>query len=134
MNDMKRRATKRRVIKEPAALMEQLLPGAEHYSSPPPSSWKAWSRPTNPEPIDDAVSALIKKKRAPCLRPRADFAAEGIVCPYWYARAGVVSAITRAGLVTKEAQSFRRDFADKRDKLDLLGKLNSSYHRKFGEN
>src|SRR5215218_2059818 len=85
-------------------LMQRLLPGAEHYLSAPPSSWKAWSRPAHPEPIDDAVAVLINKKRAPRVRQHDSLEESGIFCPFWYARAGVVCSIETANSAMKASE------------------------------
>ena len=88
------------------ALTNRLLPGAEHYALQPPPDWKPWTRPEKREPIDDAIAQLISRRLAPKLKPKA--ALEGITCPFWYARAGVVMAVETALLTAENAEENRR--------------------------
>jgi hypothetical protein len=133
-------AAKRRQIQERIlALRQQLFPeitwpfeavdggrpgrwiGGAGLLSPPPN-WKCWTRPASRAPIDDAVAGL-NKKGAPRLRDRASLEKAGIVCPFWYARAGVILAIETAELARLEVEEARHDREAKLKELDSLIKL-----------
>jgi hypothetical protein len=130
-------AAKRRQIQERSlALRQQLFPeitwpfeavdggrpgrwisGAGLLSPPP--NWKCWTRPASRAPIDDAVAGL-NKKRGPRLLDRASLEKAGIVCPFWYARAGVILALEAAELTNVEADEARRHSKMKLKELDSL--------------
>ena len=111
-----------------SGLTARLLPGAKHYASSPPPNWRCWSRPQEPETIDDAVTELIARRRSPKLKSRAALQAAGIECPYWYARAYVVAAIDTALSTAEEAQDLHsqtkgriRDMLAKRESRSRQG-------------
>ena len=109
----------------------RLLPAAGesevdlHIPQPPPDCWKHWESPktsgvVDREPIDLAVADLIRKRRLPRLRDRAELEALGIPCPYWYAREGVVMALQAAELAALEAADANQGRNGKRQDLDKL--------------
>ena len=100
--------------------------GVPDYSTPPPT-WKCWVSPKRPKPIDTAIMTLIDKKRAPRLRDQASLAASGVPCPYWYARAGIISAIEAAECAAIEASDARRDHKAKVQQLRSLKSVGEKF-------
>ena len=70
---------------------------------------------------------LIDKKRAPRLRDQASLAASGVPCPYWYARAGIISAIEAAECAAIEASDARRDHKAKVQQLRSLKSVGEKF-------
>ena len=88
------------------SLTARLLPGADDYPSKPPPNWKNWTRPEHREPIDEAIAALISRRRPPMLKRQS--VPVWIPCPYWFARAGVVMSVETAILTEDKAAENRR--------------------------
>ena len=59
------------------------------------------------ESIDDAVAKLRDKKQ---MRDKVSLTEAGISCPFWYARAGVVTAFETAHFTAAEAELRRRNY------------------------
>lgn len=98
-------------------LQTRLLGGREPYTTPP-ALWSLWKKPASPEPIDEAVSDLLARARAPFVQARDDLRDNaGVLCPYWTARSSVVMAM-RMG----EASHLQQDIslADRTRKADQL--------------
>lgn len=71
--------------------------GIHVFQKSVPPSWKPWTLPTSPLPIDNFIASIVKRERSPRVRPRDallkfDFGG----CPYAIARHGVVSAFFHA--------------------------------------
>jgi hypothetical protein len=110
---------------------QRLLPGSAdneidpHVPQRPPIRWKRWERPKvdedeDFEPIDLAITDLIRAGRTPRLRDRAVLEEIGIGCPYWYAREGVVLALQAGELAALEAEDVNQQREQKRGELDEL--------------
>jgi hypothetical protein len=110
----------KRIRADSLALCKRLLPGitwsddkyewlGQWYAdaASPPKSWSRWARPEGHEPIDDAVAKLRDKKQ---MRDKASLTEAGISCPFWYARAGVVTAFETAHLTAAAAEVRRRNY------------------------
>jgi hypothetical protein len=118
----------KRIRADSLALRKRLLPGitwsddkyewlGQWYAdaAPPPKSWSRWPRFEGHEPIDHAVAKLRDKKQ---MRDKASLTEAGINCPFWYARAGVVTVFETAHLTAAEAEVRRRHYHAERADLD----------------
>lgn len=98
-------------------LQTRLLNGREPYTAPP-ETWRPWTRPASPAPIDEAVNDLLARTRAPSMPSPDDLRdGAGVVCPYWFARSSVVQAM-RMGEASKLQQDV--SLADRTRKAERL--------------
>lgn len=114
-----------------AHLAERITKGCAPWEDPP-TSWVCWRRPEPSLPIDDAIARFIAKSRKPRVARRDDLASR-TPCPFWFARTGVIWALSSADEAEKRLEEGRESAADLEDLVaeaaDLANRLGTLKRR-----